>query len=55
MNLICRSERKEKNVYIYSLYRMFVQETGYLLRKRGGVNYTKRSSLVKRWMKNTWG
>ena len=29
---------------------MYVQETDCLLRKRGGVNYTKRSSPVTRWM-----
>ena len=34
---------------------MFVQETGYLLRKRGRVKYTKRSSPVKRWMDNYMG
>ena len=34
---------------------MFVQETGYLSRKRGGVNYTKRSSPVKRWMNKCVG
>ena len=29
---------------------MFVQETGYLLHKRGGMNYTKRPSPFKRLM-----
>ena len=34
---------------------MFAQETGYLLRKRGGVNYMKRSSPVKKWMNKYMG
>ena len=29
---------------------MYVQKTDYLLRKRGGVNCTRRSFPVKRWM-----
>ena len=29
---------------------MFVQETGYLLGKGGGLNCTRRSFPVKRWM-----
>ena len=37
------------------MYCMFVQQTGYLLRKRGGVNYTKRSSPVMRWMNKYMG
>ena len=31
------------------------QETGYLLRKRDGVDYTIRSSPVKRWMNKYMG
>ena len=57
MNLISRLKRKEIiyiYIYIY-IYCMFVQETGYLLRKRGRVKYTKRSSPVKRWMDNYMG
>ena len=34
---------------------MFVQETGYLSHKRGGVNYTKRSSPVTRWINKYMG
>ena len=48
MNLISRTKRKE-------IKYMFVQETGYLLRKGGGMNYTKRSSSVKRWMNKYMG
>ena len=57
VNLISRTKRK-KIIYIYiyiKIYSMFDQETGYLLGKRGGVNYTKRSSPVKRWMNNYMG
>ena len=34
---------------------MFVQETGYLLRKAGGVNCMRRSFQVKRWMNKYMG
>ena len=41
-----------KNATVCTVY---VQETGYLSRKRGGVNYTRRSSPVKRWMNKYMG
>ena len=43
MNLISGTKRKEIKC-------MFVQETVYLLRKGGGLNCTRRSFPVKRWM-----
>ena len=48
MDLISRTKRKE-------IKYMFVQETGYLLRKVGGLNCTRRSFPVKRWMNKYMG
>ena len=48
VNLISRTKRRKIKC-------MFIQETGYLLRKVGEVDCTRRSFPVRRWMNKYMG